>query len=65
MNKNYEFHEIVISHQNYRTKRLHDNVVSFKNTYIPTYINPQPNKESGQLKRIITVHQPPTVSDCD
>ena len=34
--------------QNCITKWLHDKVVSLVNTYIHTYINPKPNKETAQ-----------------
>ena len=41
LNKNWDCHDQVISLKKNTTKQLHQNLVSLKNKYIHTYINPQ------------------------
>ena len=62
--KNYKCHEKVISVWLHRTKRLHYKVVSFRNTHMHTYINPQSQSGDRSITQYYTVQQPHTGSDC-
>ena len=50
--------------QKNRTKRLHDDVISIKNTYIHTYINPQTQSKDRAITQSYMVNQPCIGRDC-
>ena len=50
--------------QKHRTKHLHDEVVSLRNTCIHTYINPQTQSGDRAITQSYMVQHPHTGSNC-
>ena len=46
--------------QKHRTKSLQDEVVSLRNTYIHTYINPETHQDTMRQQSLVIVQQPQT-----